>query len=436
MFSKKINLSVIVLGIILLLTSCQHLDKTIGVKEVGGRSNSLVAQKAPYVMVVSFDGFRYDFVRKYKPPFLSKFSREGVQLDSLKPSFPTSTFPNHYSLVTGLYPEDHGLVDNRFFDSKMKLSYSYKDPKTSKLPEFYGGTPLWVLAEKNQMRSATYYWPGSETKIQGFLPSDWKAFKFDEPHENKIHQVEEWLRRDPAHRPHIIFVYFHQVDTAGHGKGLETPEIKEAVFELDGVFKQLVTRSRKIIPEMNIILVSDHGLTEMSRKRAVYISELGPRKVRKWQQRILKHFQWEGDGALVHFYYTGPSEEKEKWCNAFVQFVGKHQKYVNAYRRGDLPARYHYSKNPRIGDVVLLGDLGWYVGEKSQWFSQASHGFDNEYQEMQGIFYASGPAFKSAFTYKTLENVNLYPLVAHILDLPYPESSIDGRWEKVRPLLK
>src|ERR1700760_211553 len=189
-----------------------------------------------YVVLVSIDGFRYDYAKLYGAPHLNTIAKEGASApDGMIPSYPSVTFPNHYTLVTGLYPEHHGIVAMSFYDEQRKERYAYNDPKTNSDGSWYGGTPLWVLAEQQGMRSACLFWPGSEAEIQGKRPSYYLRFndKFDD--EKRVDQVVAWLKLPPELRPHFITLYYSNVDHAGHNYGPDSEEVRAAVYHVDAM---------------------------------------------------------------------------------------------------------------------------------------------------------------------------------------------------------
>lgn len=203
------------------------------------RKNAVEHQEKPYVILISADGFRYDYIEKYNADFLKQISEQGVRSDALIPSFPSVTFPNHYSIVTGLYPAHHGLVGNNMLDVETGDRYSLRNQKAIVDPKWYGGTPIWVLAEQNQMLTACYYWPGSEAPIKGILPTYFYKYSESTPIDDRIKEVEEWLRLPEELRPHLITFYMPEVDHAGHSYGPDAKETKEAVKFVDDSLRKL-----------------------------------------------------------------------------------------------------------------------------------------------------------------------------------------------------
>src|ERR1700680_2226694 len=223
-------------------------------------TNSPAALKAHYLVLVSLDGFRWDYARRDGATHLLALGKQGVWApQGMIPSFPSLTFPNHFTIVTGLYPEHHGIVANSFYDPKRKERFSYTDPKSNGDGSWYGGTPLWVLAEQQGMRSASFFWPGSEAEIQGKRPSYYMSYDHKFPDEKRVEQVLAWLRLPPDKRPHFITLYYSNVDDAGHVFGPAAPETGEAVRHVADMIGALTDGIATIGLPVDLIVVSDHG---------------------------------------------------------------------------------------------------------------------------------------------------------------------------------
>lgn len=416
-----------ILSLLLLFASCSTVVKD------DQQINSKEAMQAPYVLMISLDGFRHDYVKKYKPPFLSKFAKEGASLKSLIPSFPTKTFPNHYTLVTGLYPGHHGIVANKFYAPDLKLSYSLGDRNSVINPAFYKGVPLWNLARQNEMLSATYFWPGSEAAIGGMLPNYWEVYNHGTPHEERIKKVLEWLRLPEAKRPHFLTLYFHDVDSAGHGHGPDSKEVSEAISHVDFSLSKLVSEIEKLNLPLNIIITSDHGMTATEREKSILLNQAFEDESHK---EILSYFDREGSGPIIHFYYKGAESLRDKKVAALQEIFKRNFKLLKSYRLKDAPERFHLNENVRMGDLFVTAPMGVFIGFRGDRLIKGNHGYDNiEGMDMHGIFYAQGPAFKNNFKLESRPNVSVYPLIAHILGLRY-ENEIDGKLEDLKPLLR
>jgi predicted AlkP superfamily pyrophosphatase or phosphodiesterase len=225
----------------------------------------------PYVLLISFDGFRSDYVKRFDLPNFKKFIEEGAAADALIPSFPSKTFPNHYTIVTGLYPGHHGLVDNNFYDRGKETTYTMKTKDAVVDAAYYGGVPIWELASSNGIKSASYFWVGSEVSDEKKHPDYYYSYNQSVPFDERIDQVIRWLRLPEKDRPHLITLYFHSPDAESHRFGPLARETKEKVVEMDQLLGKLVQRVDSTKLPVNIILVSDHGMSELTDKEDTYI---------------------------------------------------------------------------------------------------------------------------------------------------------------------
>src|SRR5579862_268420 len=239
----------------------QSLPPVISVDHGGNATQQL---SKPYVVLVSLDGFRYDYARKFHAEHLLALAAQGASApEGMLPSFPSITFPNHYTIVTGLYPGHHGIVANSFYDPARKQAYRYHDAKAIADGTWYGGTPLWVLSVQQGMRSASFFWVGSEAEIQGIRPSYYLKFDASFPNGKRVEQVLAWLHLPPEQRPHFITLYFSDSDTAGHEYGPDSPQVAAAVHELDSEIGKLVDGIKESNLRVDLIVVADHGMVKV-----------------------------------------------------------------------------------------------------------------------------------------------------------------------------
>jgi predicted AlkP superfamily pyrophosphatase or phosphodiesterase len=384
--------------------------------------NSAAQQAKPYVVMVSLDGFRYDYPRKYGAHHLLAIGKAGASVpEGMIPSYPSVTFPNHYTLVTGLYPEHHGIVANKFYDPERKEYYSYSDPVSSTDGSWYGGTPLWVLAEKQGMRSACFFWPGSEAEIDGMRPSYYLKYDDKVPDKQRIEQVVQWLRLPAEQRPHFITLYYANVDHAGHQFGPESPQTAAAVKEIDGLVGMLWAALKQLQLPVDMIVLSDHG---MEHEQGSWIN-------------LDKY------ADLSNFITVGPllypnSEAAAE--NAYQQLKIKTDQFT-VYRRKRVPAGFHYDSNPREGDPVIVPNGPYAIRAHAPTDGTdrppepGAHGYDpSMMKSMRAIFFAVGPDIRPGITLQPFENVNVYLLVAKILGLDPPK--VDGSVNVLSGILK
>src|SRR5690606_7808089 len=250
----------------------------------------------PYVILMSFDGFRNDYVTKYNLPNFKQFIKNGAAAEGLIPSFPSKTFPNHYTLVTGLYPGHHGLVDNHFYDKDLALAYTMRNRNMVENPKFYGGTPLWQLAQQHGLKSASCFWVGSETPVQGEFPTYYYPYNESMPNKKRVDQVIDWLRLPKKQRPQFISLYFSVVDSEGHSTGPNSEELKNTTLEADSLLGYLMQGLKKIKLPVNVILVSHHGMYELDQKEETYIT------LRKFINLADTTVRIVNGGTQAHFY--------------------------------------------------------------------------------------------------------------------------------------
>lgn len=373
-----------------------------------------------YVVVLSVDGFRSDYPEKAHTPTLDSLEKAGVR-SVFRPSYPSNTFPNHYSMATGLHPDHHGLINNSFYVEDMDSIYSIGNRAAVTNPDYYGGEPIWNTAENQGIKTASFYWVGSETAIQGMQPSIWKPFDNSVPFKTRADSVISWLELPEEIRPHLIMWYIEEPDAIAHYAGTDSSATINKVEELDNVLHHFFNKARKldIFDKIDFIVLSDHGMANYYPENYVNLNDYLPRD----------SFYFAFDGVPTILY------PKEGYAGKAMEIL-KTVPRVTSYRKGDIPEKYIYGKNPRIGEIVVMPDIGTYVQFRAQSraFAGAAHGYDNFAPEMQAIFYAAGPSFRENVKTPPMPNVNLYLLIAHLLDIkPSPN---DGDSATVLRLLK
>ncbi|WP_267740569.1 alkaline phosphatase family protein [Myroides injenensis] len=391
---------------------------------IENRKNDSKQEEKPYVILISIDGFRYDYIEKYNAEFLKKLGEQGVRAESMLPSYPSVTFPNHYSIVTGMYPAHHGLVGNRIYDPKMDARYSLGNAKAVKNKEWYGGTPLWVLAEQQGMLSACYYWPGSEADIKQTLPSYYYAYSEKSSMDDRIGEVVNWLSLPSEERPHFITFYLPEVDHAGHKYGPDAKETEEAVKFADESIKKLVAEVSKTNLPVNFVVVSDHGMLALNQKKLLSF----PLKLKGDELKLVSN------GTYMSVFVNDKSKIDE-WYNKIKKAAKT--KYMKVYKNADLPEEYNFGgehdRFGRVGDIVITAEPPYYFTNRKL---AGSHGFDPKtVKEMHAIFLASGPQFKNGVKVESFENVNVYPIITNILGLQI-QDEIDGTSKVADEILK
>ncbi len=385
----------------------------------------------PYVVLISLDGFRWDYVERFQPPHLKAFIEEGVAGDAMIPCYPSKTFPNHYSIATGMRPMQHRLVGNSFYDAKKGKVYAVSKRDIVQDGSWYGGTPIWVNAELQGMVSASYFFVGSEADVKGVRPTYYYNYDGTVPNEKRVEKMLEWLRLPEANRPHLIAGYFSDMDDAGHRYGPNDDEnIKKALFDLDVVLGQFFDGVKKLDIPVNIIIVSDHGMAEVALDQLIPFEPLESE-----EDYILV-----SEGALLHIYLKEGAN-----ADSVIQRLRSLEwaEHYTVCKAADFPYYIGPRLDPRVGDIIVLPDFPWYfTSSRSFAFLKnmgrgvmGEHGYPTAYREMHGIFYAAGPAFEPGARVKAFENIHVYPLICEILSLTAP-TEVEGSIEVLKGVLR
>jgi len=372
-------------------------------------------EEKPYVVILSMDGFRWDYPEKANTPNLNFIEQHGVRANAFIPCFPTKTFANHYTMATGLYAETHGIILNKFFANDLGKKYKITNS------EFYSGEPIWATAEKQNVKSASFFWLGSEAPVEKSFPTYYLEYNESVPFENRIDSVISWLQLPENERPHLIMWYMHEPDAQGNKFGPNSLEVKNTVEYLDsliGVFYKKV-QDLPNANNINLIFTSDHGMSEISTEKSVYLNEY---LKEEW-------FNYVDGGSPVFLF-----DAKDEYYDT-VYTILKSIPHVSVWKREDVPARLHFSNNIRIKDFVIVADSSWSIwpSKEKRYDDLGAHGYDNQNSDMHAIFYAVGPAFKTGYKSKAINNVDLYPLVCKILNLTPAKN--EGSLENVLPML-
>jgi predicted AlkP superfamily pyrophosphatase or phosphodiesterase len=391
---------------------------------IPGRYNSVEQQKKPYIILISADGFRYDLAKKYNATNLLRLQTEGVAAEYMQPSYPSLTFPNHYSIITGLYPAHHGIVDNSFYDAQKNQSYTIGNRKAVGDSSWYGGVPLWVLAERQQMLSASYYWVGSESAIDGIRPTYYYTYNTATPIDRRIDAVKNWLLLPPETRPHFITFYFSDVDHQEHVHGIDSKETENAVHFVDESVGKMVKVVDSLGLNVSFIFLADHGMMTVDNEHPLPL----PAAVDTTKFLVLPGL------PLLHLYAKDKS-----YIEPTYEALKKEAVDFDVYLTSKTPKRWHYRKKDdvynRLGDIILVPHAPKIFSiMKGGHLPIGEHGFDPAITEMHASFYAWGPAFQKNKTIDGFENVNVYPMIAKILGLQIDEK-IDGKLKVLKPIL-
>lgn len=382
----------------------------------------------PTVILISLDGFRYDYFEKYKPETLNDLAKKGVKAKWLTPSFPTKTFPNHYTIATGLYPENHGIIENNIWDFGTTFSLSKREEVQNS--RWWLGEPIWVTAEKQVQRAGAFFFPGTEAAIQGLRPTFWKQYDGKIPNEERVDTILGWLDLPRGQRPTIFTLYFSDVDDAGHATSPDSPETHAAVLKVDANLKRLVDglKARTIDKKVNIIVISDHGMAPLDQRNAVVMDDY-------FDFDLAERILWTGEIVQI-FPKAGRENEIMSKLGAIT--------HATCWRKAEIPERLYYRASPRIAPVVCSSDVGWFMTDRKRYATQkkrqdfgkirGAHGYDNAAESMRAIFVARGRNFKKGKIVKPFENIHVYELMCKILGLkPAPN---DGSLSAVKNILR
>ncbi|HSD62818.1 MAG TPA: ectonucleotide pyrophosphatase/phosphodiesterase [Ignavibacteriaceae bacterium] len=387
----------------------------------------LFAQSNPYVILISFDGFRWDYVDRGITPNFEYIKEHGVSAKSLRPCFPSKTFPNHLSIITGLYPAHHGIISNGFWDYFTNTRYYMGDSNEVKNAKWYRGEAFWETAERQGIKTASYFWPGSEVTLSYRHPTYYYKYEHLKPYRERVDGVIRWLNLPYNERPHFITSYFDATDTYGHRYGPDSPETNSAIEQLDSSLGYYFERLKEInlFDSTDIIVVSDHGMTNVSQDKIINI------------ENILEGYKYKrNDNGSIMMIEPDKGQDNEIYSR-----LKEKENHYKVYKREEIPEYFHFSDNPLISRILIIADEGWSLeSNKSiegmkKYSAKGDHGYDNFLMDMNGIFYAFGPAFKNNYRVGTLDNIDIYPLLCKIFNI-MPNPLIDGKLERIEYILK
>ena len=405
--STKRSIFLFLVSIVLMAAGCSSQD-----------------QEQPKVLLISIDGFINEYVDRNDTPYLDRFINNGVVAEYMIPAFPTKTFPNHWTLVTGLYVENHGIITNSFYDYELGARFSYGPQGTPNDERWWGGEPIWATAEKQGLTAATFFWPGSEATINGVQPTKWVQYDGGVPDSTRIDSLVAWM--DPSGEVQADFgtLYFSFVDSQGHAFGKNSDEVDEAVSDIDGILGYLQEKVEEagLEESLNIILLSDHGMSDLSEERVIFLEDL-------INLNDVEVMDWTPVGLIR------PKEGKKE---KVYQALKENEDNYTVYLKENMPERFHFKNHYRIPEIIMIADPGYTITNRSFFETRgllaAQHGFDNRSTDMRTFFAANGPAFKDeGEVVAPFESVHVYELMNHILKLnPAPN---DGSLDSIRHVL-
>lgn len=378
------------------------------------------------VLLLSFDGFRYDYLSKTETPNFDQLVMDGVVSEGLIPIYPSVTFPNYYAIATGLYPENSGFISNSMYDSTIGTWFSMGDREQVENPAWYGGEPIWNTAEKQGVRAGTMFWVGSEAPIQNMRPTHWKRYDGSMPNKDRIDSVLTWMTLSNEKEIDLGTLYFSFVDGAGHRYGPNSQEVVEAIEQADSLIGYLIQQLKTfdLEDQLNLIIVADHGMSQLSRDRIIYFDDY-------IDAEDLDVYSWG-----TNFSIRGDDETVQQ----IYQQLKPNEEHFVVYKKEDVPDRFRIKNSPRFPDLVAIADAGYMISTRSyaesreNYATGGTHGYDNQEKEMHGLLLMQGPAFKSGETIPEVENIHIYELIAYLLSIE--SAGTDGSIEALKSSLK
>lgn len=384
------------------------------------------------LILISIDGFRYDYFEKHGPETLNLLAKDGTRARWMKPAYPTKTFPNHYTIATGLYPDNHGMIENNMYDSDLNAVFGLSRREEVMNPRWWGGEPIWNTAMKAGFTAAAFFWPGTEAMIGGMQPIFWKPYEHDTPNETRVDTVLGWLDMPESERPTVITMYFSDVDDAGHSFGPDAQQTRDAVQEVDKAIKRLLDglEERGMRDKLNMIIVSDHGMASYRVGDSIVLDDL-------FDVEDAERIFWVGEFTQI---FPKPGRERK----IYDSISAKLPKNAFIYRNGRFPARFKFGKNKRVAPIVVIPGEGTTIINRDRHAGnerngtldniRGAHGYDNALVSMRAMFLAHGPAFKEGHLADPFEAVDVYNLMCYILRIKPAKN--DGKFKRIRGVLR
>lgn len=377
------------------------------------------ARPTPTLLLVSFDGWRWDYINRFPTPNLHALAARGARAERLIPSFPTLTFPNHYTIVTGLYPAHHGIIANTFRDPAMPDWFTLGGA-TAKDPAWWRGEPIWVSAIRQGRRAAAMFWPGTEVAIAGVRPTFWRPYDHAVLSPSRVDQVLEWLSLPEAERPSIVTLYFDDVDSAAHDFGIDSPELTTATAHLDAALGQLIGGLARLGlgDRTTVVVVSDHGMTSLSPDRVILLDD---------------YIDVDSVDLVDTDAFLALAPKNGDVNALYARLHGKHPALA-IYRRDQVPPRLHFRGSARIEPIIGIPSDGWTVTTRARLAQRhlATHGYDPRDRSMGALFVAAGPRVRGGIVLAPFENVDIYNFLCSALELTPAKN--DGGTQLIRRL--
>ena len=381
--------------------------------------NNYVEPTTPLILI-SVDGFRWDYFDKVETPNFDRIINNGIKAEGLKTVYPSKTFPNHLSIITGNYPSNHGIISNYFYDPSFdEYYYIGAGSVAAQDGKWIQAEPIWVTVEKQLKRAMIMFWPMSDAEIQGIRPSEYYVYSDSPTNISRMEQLLNWLDLDGRNKPTFLASYFSIVDTIGHRYGPNSSEVIDSIIEVDEAIGHLLNglEERGILNDVNLLIVSDHGMVETPIDQIINIADYID----------LDSVVTIGGGPFMEI---RPNDNDIE--NVYQQL--KNIDHTQVFKKEDFPEKFNYYNNDRIEPIIFLADEGWSIQKPGRSPSPGSHGYDPDYKSMDGIFIARGPAFKENFYGPQIQSVHLYEMMCHLMEIVPAQN--DGSLAETEVFLK
>jgi len=405
----KISHSIILTSLFFFISCKQNIDV----------QSRYLESRTP-IILISIDGFRWDYFEKTDTPNFDRIIENGVRAEGLIPSYLSKTFPNHLSIVTGSHPNNHGIISNRMYDPIFKERYYIGQGSTAAQDgKWLNREPIWVTVEKQDLRAMTMFWPTSDAEIMGIRPSEWYVYDESITNPQRMEKILSWLDLQGRSRPTFLSTYMNIVDNAGHRYGPDSPEVIDSIIEADENIGILLDglKARGILEETNIIIVSDHGMASTSSDSVIFLSDYV-------------------DLTKLNIVETGPFAQldvvNDNEIESIYQSLFQVHPELEVYKRYGFPSEYYLTDNPRIQDLTLIASNHWtIIKDRSQFKGNlrgGDHGYSPTATDMHGIFIGTGPDFKKGFFGPRIKNIHLYEMMCSMMNIQ--PSVNDGNLEE------
>lgn len=379
------------------------------------------AAKEQTVVMISIDGLRWDYIEKHGAPNLKAMGEQGVRAQKMQPVYPSKTFPNHISVITGLLPVNHGIVDNKFCD-KARNNECYSMGKGQKDSTWVRGTPLWNLVKMHGLKSAVYFWPESDARFNGMTPDYYFHYSKQGDYQDRIDQIVQWLSLPQAQRPRFVASYFSLVDSMGHEFGPDAVQTRDAVHKLDALMGQLRTRLSKLAQDINLVIVSDHGMAQVDPEQSIIVSSL-PKD---------DNFITVNTGPRLLIYTKSDAQNAD--IDAYKARLQKAAKGRYSVLSSEQLNGYHYNSGSRVGDIVVQTNAPAVFSNGTKAPYLGTHGYAYS-DDMAATFIATGPAFKQGMSIELVNNLDIYLVLAKVMGLKLM-SKVDSDGKTLLPAIK